>query len=63
MMENLQKIAAGSVEWNMESYPDYQDFLLLPFLVLYFPILRFILDRLIFEVSLILQTPSIFYLE
>nr|GMD39151.1 ASC1-like protein [Ipomoea batatas] len=45
----MQKMAASWLNWNMESYPDYQDFFLLPFLLLYFPTLRFILDRSIFE--------------
>lgn len=40
----------SSVDWEAESYPDYVDFLGLPFMVMFFPIVRFLLDRFIFEV-------------
>jgi ceramide synthetase len=39
-----------SVDWGKESYPHYKDFLVLPFLVLLFPLIRFFLDRVIFEI-------------
>ncbi|KAJ0989659.1 hypothetical protein J5N97_008015 [Dioscorea zingiberensis] len=38
-----------SVDWEAQSYPDYEDFLALPFLVVFFPTVRFLLDRFIFE--------------
>ncbi|KAM0942606.1 putative TRAM/LAG1/CLN8 domain, sphingosine N-acyltransferase Lag1/Lac1 [Dioscorea sansibarensis] len=37
------------VDWEAESYPDYEDFLALPFMVVFFPTVRFLLDRFIFE--------------
>ncbi|XAR55966.1 hypothetical protein NMG60_11036230 [Bertholletia excelsa] len=37
------------IEWNYESYPQYEDFAVLPVLVLFFPTLRFFLDRFVFE--------------
>lgn len=41
---------ALSVEWERESYPAYADFALLPFFALFFPSVRFFLDRFVFEV-------------
>ncbi|GFQ01717.1 asc1-like protein [Phtheirospermum japonicum] len=38
-----------SMEWEQESYPQYHDFIVLPFFVLFFPTLRFFLDRFVFE--------------
>ncbi|KAL5553569.1 hypothetical protein UlMin_040970 [Ulmus minor] len=35
--------------WEQESYPAYEDFLILPFFVLFFPSIRFFLDRFVFE--------------
>ncbi|KAK2985718.1 hypothetical protein RJ640_023685 [Escallonia rubra] len=35
--------------WNSESYPQYQDLVFLPFFVLLFPSVHFILDRSLFE--------------
>jgi hypothetical protein len=40
----------GSIDWENESYPAYEDFLILPFFALLFPSVRFFLDRFIFEV-------------
>uniref|UniRef100_A0A5B7CCZ5 TLC domain-containing protein n=1 Tax=Davidia involucrata TaxID=16924 RepID=A0A5B7CCZ5_DAVIN len=37
------------VDWESESYPLYEDFVVLPFFVLFFPTIRFILDRFVFE--------------
>lgn len=34
-----------------ESYPAYEDFLLLPFFALFFPSIRFCLDRFVFQVN------------
>ncbi|KAK1311460.1 ASC1-like protein 1 [Acorus calamus] len=39
----------GLVDWERESYPAYEDFVALPFLALFFPSVRFFLDRFIFE--------------
>ena len=39
-----------SLDWHNESYPAYHDFYLLPIFALFFPSLRFFLDRFIFEV-------------
>ncbi|KAJ4961877.1 hypothetical protein NE237_021787 [Protea cynaroides] len=38
-----------SINWEVESYPVYEDFIALPFFVLFFPAIRFVLDRLVFE--------------
>lgn len=38
-----------SIDWHHESYPRYHDFLYLPLIALFFPTLRFFLDRLLFE--------------
>lgn len=37
------------LDWDQESYPEYQDFKALLFFVFFFPLTRLILDRLIFE--------------
>ncbi|KAJ6807006.1 ASC1-like protein 1 [Iris pallida] len=39
----------SSINWEEESYPAYGDFAALPFLVLFFPTVRFLLDRFLFE--------------
>ncbi|XP_061340696.1 ASC1-like protein isoform X1 [Gastrolobium bilobum] len=39
----------SSIDWHQESYPDFRDFSVLPFLALFFPTVRFFLDRFIFE--------------
>ncbi|KAF8389864.1 hypothetical protein HHK36_024381 [Tetracentron sinense] len=39
----------GSIDWEKESYSFYEDFAVLPFLVLFFPSIRFFLDRFVFE--------------
>ncbi|XP_008807030.1 ASC1-like protein 1 [Phoenix dactylifera] len=41
--------ALFSVDWKQESYPVYEDFVALPFFVLFFPTVRFFLDRFVFE--------------
>ncbi|KAG7979021.1 hypothetical protein I3843_05G109500 [Carya illinoinensis] len=38
-----------SSDWDLESYPAYEDFTVLPFFALFFPSVRFFLDRFIFE--------------
>jgi len=38
------------VDWEREAYPAYDDFLALPAFVLFFPTVRFFLDRFVFEV-------------
>ncbi|KAK3037116.1 hypothetical protein RJ639_031535, partial [Escallonia herrerae] len=37
------------MSWNSESHPQYQDLVFLPFFVLLFPSVHFILDRFLFE--------------
>ncbi|XP_060206484.1 alternaria stem canker resistance protein 1-like [Lycium barbarum] len=37
------------MDWEAESYPEYQDLIYILFFALFFPILRLILDRLVFE--------------
>ncbi|THG14768.1 hypothetical protein TEA_006812 [Camellia sinensis var. sinensis] len=39
-----------SIDWQQESYPEYEDFAVLPLFALFFPSVRFFLDRFIFEV-------------
>ncbi|KAL3824020.1 hypothetical protein ACJIZ3_020049 [Penstemon smallii] len=39
----------NSMDWEQESYPQYEDFLMLPILALFFPTVRFFLDRFVFE--------------
>ncbi|OEL19229.1 ASC1-like protein 1 [Dichanthelium oligosanthes] len=39
----------AEVDWEHESYPAYGDFLALPAFVLFFPTVRFFLDRFVFE--------------
>ncbi|KAG1363734.1 putative ASC1-like protein 1 [Cocos nucifera] len=41
--------ALSSVDWERESYPAYEDFVALPFVVLFFPTVRFFLDRFVFQ--------------
>ncbi|KAL3501583.1 hypothetical protein ACH5RR_036032 [Cinchona calisaya] len=38
-----------SMDWEQESYPEYKDFLVLPLFAIYFPSVRFFLDRFVFE--------------
>ncbi|KAJ6987924.1 LAG1 longevity assurance [Populus alba x Populus x berolinensis] len=38
-----------SIEWEHESYPDYEDFIALPLFALFFPFVRFFLDRFVFQ--------------
>ncbi|KAG6399942.1 hypothetical protein SASPL_141428 [Salvia splendens] len=40
---------ASSMDWEHESYPQYEDFIGLPLFAVFFPILRFLLDRFVFE--------------
>ncbi|KAJ7943261.1 LAG1 longevity assurance-like protein [Quillaja saponaria] len=44
LIENLT-----SMDWEHESYPTYEDLAVLPFFVLFFPSVRFFLDRFVFE--------------
>ncbi|PKA52999.1 ASC1-like protein 1 [Apostasia shenzhenica] len=37
------------IDWELESYPAYEDFVFLPILALFFPTIRFLLDRFVFE--------------
>ncbi|KAM3257247.1 hypothetical protein ACQJBY_049530 [Aegilops geniculata] len=38
------------VDWEEEAYPAYGDYAVLPILVAFFPALRFLLDRFVFEI-------------
>ncbi|KAG6765803.1 hypothetical protein POTOM_029860 [Populus tomentosa] len=38
-----------SIEWEHESYPDYEDCIALPLFALFFPFVRFFLDRFVFQ--------------
>ncbi|XVE74438.1 hypothetical protein DITRI_Ditri12bG0017500 [Diplodiscus trichospermus] len=38
-----------SIDWEQEAYPAYEDFVFLPFFALFFPSVRFFLDRFVFE--------------
>lgn len=37
------------IDWEEESFPQYEDFAILPFFALFFPTVRFFLDRFVFE--------------
>ncbi|XP_020114736.1 ASC1-like protein 1 [Ananas comosus] len=39
----------SSIDWEREAYPAYEDFVSLPFFVLFFLAIRFFLDRYVFE--------------
>lgn len=43
----LEKL--GRIDWEQESYPNYEDFAALPLFALFFPTIRFLLDRFVFE--------------
>jgi hypothetical protein len=45
-----QLLRRGAVDWEQEAYPSYDDFLALPFFVVFFPTVRFFLDGFVFEV-------------
>lgn len=38
-----------SINWEQEAYPNYRDFAVLPLFALFFPSIRFFLDRFVFE--------------
>ncbi|XP_031278058.1 LAG1 longevity assurance homolog 3-like [Pistacia vera] len=38
-----------SIDWEQESYPAYEDFALLPLFFIFFPSVRFLLERFVFE--------------
>lgn len=38
-----------SIEWEHESYPAYEDYIVLPIFALFFPSVRFFLDRFVFQ--------------
>ncbi|GAB2234205.1 hypothetical protein Droror1_Dr00003447 [Drosera rotundifolia] len=39
----------NGIEWEAESYPSYRDFVVLPLFALFFPSVRFFLDRFVYE--------------
>ncbi|KAL5216222.1 hypothetical protein ABZP36_007623 [Zizania latifolia] len=47
--EQLMAGPAAVVDWERESYPAYGDFLALPLFFVFFPAVRFLLDRFVFE--------------
>lgn len=40
----------SSMDLEHESYPQFEDFIVLPFFIVFFPTVRYFLDRFIFEV-------------
>ncbi|CAK9157362.1 unnamed protein product [Ilex paraguariensis] len=40
---------ARAIDWQQESYAQYEDFAVLPLFVIFFPCVRFFLDRFVFE--------------
>ncbi|KAF5176836.1 Lag1 longevity assurance-like protein [Thalictrum thalictroides] len=48
-MDGILRYLGRPIDWSKESYPTYQDFVVLPFIALFFPSIRFLLDRFIFE--------------
>nr|CAB3447802.1 unnamed protein product [Digitaria exilis] len=40
------------IDWEAESYPGYPDFAAIPFFVVFFLAVRFVLDHFVFEVRL-----------
>ncbi|KAL0430045.1 UNVERIFIED_CONTAM: ASC1-like protein [Sesamum radiatum] len=39
----------SSMDWEQESYPQYEDFIVLPIFIIFFPTVRYFLDRFVFE--------------
>ncbi|CAI0405168.1 unnamed protein product [Linum tenue] len=39
----------NSIDWEHESYPAYEDYIVLPLFAFFFPTVRFFLDRFVFE--------------
>ncbi|PIN12751.1 Protein transporter of the TRAM (translocating chain-associating membrane) superfamily [Handroanthus impetiginosus] len=37
------------IDWEQESYPQYEDFIVLPLFALFFPTVRYLLDRFVFQ--------------
>lgn len=50
LLELFLGSSSAPVDWEAEAYPAYADFAVLPFLVAFFPAVRYLLDRLVFEV-------------
>ncbi|GAA0139113.1 transferase [Lithospermum erythrorhizon] len=44
----IMELLSG-IDWEQESYPEYQDFIVLPLFAIFFLTVRFFLDRFIFE--------------
>ncbi|KAJ6899454.1 hypothetical protein NC652_025804 [Populus alba x Populus x berolinensis] len=40
---------AKSIQWEHESYPAYEDYIVLPLFSLFFTFVRFFLDRFVFQ--------------
>ena len=43
-----------SINWEYESYPAYEDYIVLPLFALFFPTVRFFLDRFVFQVHFLM---------
>jgi hypothetical protein len=53
--------SSAPVDWEAEAYPACGDFAVLPFLVAFFPAVRFLLGRLVFEVILMVTAAQPFF--
>ena len=49
------------INWEHESFPDYGDFVALPFFALFFFCVRFSLDRFVFEVPCFVNPIELFF--
>jgi len=49
-----------SIEWEHESYPGYEDCIVLPLFALFFPFVRFFLDRFVFQVLCLKHSSIVF---
>ncbi|CAA2977463.1 ASC1 [Olea europaea subsp. europaea] len=45
----FQEFVKNSIDWEQESYPEHKDFAALPIFAIFFPTVRFFLDRFVFE--------------
>lgn len=54
-MGSVGSLRLRDIDWEQESYPTYVDFAVLPLFALFFPSVRFFLDRCVFEVPRLLR--------
>lgn len=45
----LEQLLPSKFDWEHESFPEYEDFTAIPFFAIFFPLVRFFLDRFVFE--------------